>query len=114
MPNAICGKYAKTLGAYFKENIKTSNLVEQFDISGKVDTNNPIYKFYEKDIGKYLQNKYGAKQIMDDRGVMWWEVPIRKEQARLPVEAFAAIPFAGLNQDKEETPKFSLLEFLTK
>ena len=90
MPNAICGKYAKTLGAYFKENIKTSNLVEQFDISGKVDTNNPIYKFYEKDMGKYLQSKYRAKRIMDDRGVTWWEVLLKdKGFEKKPVEAFS-------------------------
>ena len=36
---------------------------ETFDISGKVDINNPIYKFYEKDLGKYLKSKYSAKEI---------------------------------------------------
>ena len=79
-------------------------LFSQFDISGKVDTNNPIYKFYEKDIGKYLQNKYGAKQIMDDRGVLWYEVPIKKEQSKLPVEAFGVLPLgvSGFLPKKKE------------
>ena len=63
---------------------------ETFDISGKVDTNNPIYKFYEKDLGKYLQ-KYGAKRIVDDKGVSWYELPITKEQGKAPVEAFGKV-----------------------
>ncbi len=61
---------------------------EQFDISGKVDTNNPIYKFYEKDLGKYLTSKYGAKQITDHQGVKWYEINIKPEWAKEPVEAF--------------------------
>jgi len=61
---------------------------ETFDISGKIDTSNPIYKFYEKEIGKYLKNKYGAKRIVDPQGVSWWEVSIKKEYAKAPVEAF--------------------------
>ena len=63
---------------------------EQFDISDKVDTSNPIYKFYEKDLGKYLQ-KYGAKRIVDDKGVSWYELPITKEQGKAPVEAFGKV-----------------------
>ena len=63
---------------------------EQFDISGKVDTSNPIYKFYEKDLGKYLQ-KYGAKRITDSKGVSWYELPITKEQGKAPVEAFGKV-----------------------
>jgi len=65
-------------------------LQESFDISGKVDTNNPIYKFYEKDVQKYL-NKFGGKRIVDDKGVSWIEIPITKEQGKAPVEAFGKI-----------------------
>ena len=75
---------------------------ESFDISGKVDTSNPIYRFYEKEVGKYLTNKYGAKRIKDPQGVEWLEVDVRKDQARLPVEAFgaAAIPaLTGFDND---------------
>ena len=67
-----------------------SDYQETFDISGKVDTNNPIYKFYEKDLGKYLQ-KYGAKRITDSKGVSWYELPITKEQGKAPVEAFGKV-----------------------
>lgn len=70
---------------------------ETFDISGKVDENNPIHKFYEKELGKYLKNKFGATRITDPQGVSWYEVNVPKEKAKLPVEAFAAVPaIAGL------------------
>ena len=83
MPN-ICTQHSETLGKYIKSQ------VESFDISGKVDTNNPIYKFYEKDVQKYL-NKFGGKRIVDDKGVSWVEIPITKEQGKAPVEAFGKI-----------------------
>lgn len=31
------------------------SVAEQFDISGKIDTQNPIYKFYENEMQKYLK-----------------------------------------------------------
>ena len=64
------------------------NFSEEFDISGKVDTNNPIYKFYEKEVGRYLKNKYNAQLITDPQGVKWWELDVKPEQADMPVEAF--------------------------
>lgn len=75
--------------------LRTSNLAETFDISGKVDTENPIYKFYEKEVGKYLKNKYGATRIKDPQGVEWYEVNITPEFKKLPIEAFGAgaLPF---------------------
>lgn len=77
---------------------------ETFDISGKVDTNNPIYRFYEKEVGKYLTNKYKAKRVTDKRGVTWWELPVTKEQGNMPIEAFGA--FAGFGQDEEGNFEF--------
>lgn len=76
--------------------------IEQFDISGKVDINNPIYKFYEKDLGKYLQNKYKAKLITDPQGVSWYELDVPKEAGKVPVEAFSVIPFIKPKEDKKE------------
>jgi hypothetical protein len=64
-----------------------SNFKETFDISGKVDTNNPIYKFYEKDLGRYLRSKYNATTITDSQGVTWNEVQIKPEY-KGPIEAF--------------------------
>lgn len=76
---------------------------EVFDISGKVDTNNPIYRFYEKEVGRYLTNKYGAKLITDPQGVKWMEVNIKPEMKRLPIEAFGILPFIPqIFKDKEE------------
>ncbi len=69
---------------------------ETFDISGRVDTNNPIYRFYEKDLGRYLKNKYDAKLVTDKQGVSWMEVPINKKMAKEPVEAFGKIGISPL------------------
>lgn len=99
---------ADTGGKLTKSDIEYINSlpeVETFDISGKVDTSNPIYKFYEKDIGKYLKNKYNAQLITDPQGVKWWEVNIGKDIAKQPVEAFGA--FAGVEQDEEGKMSFS-------
>lgn len=65
-----------------------TNRIEQFDISGKVDTNSPIYKFYEKDLGRYLKNKYNAKIVTDSQGVTWFEVALNPEMYTGKVEAF--------------------------
>ena len=90
-----------------KLNPQLKESIESFDISGKVDTNNPIYKFYEKDVQKYL-NKFGGKKIVDPQGVSWIEVSIKKEQGKLPIEAFgaAALPFAI--QDKNDPNEMSV------
>lgn len=68
------------------------NYSEEFDISGKIDTSNPIYKFYEKDLGRYLKNNYNAIPVTDDKGVTWMEVPIQKAYSDLPVPAFNEKP----------------------
>lgn len=71
---------------------------ESFDISGKVDTENPIYRFYEKEVARYLKNKYGATQITDDKGVTWNEVKITPDMAVEPIIAF---------RKKERNPIFN-------
>lgn len=85
----ICSQHAETLGKYLKENL--NSMSETFDISGKVDTNNPIYKFYEKEVGRYLSNKYKAKLVTDAQGVKWWEVDINPAMGKAPVEAFGIV-----------------------
>lgn len=72
-----------------------SKISEQLSAKDTIDANNPIYRFYEKEVGKYLTNKYGAKRITDPQGVQWWEVPIKKEMKRLPVEAFGVVGAIG-------------------
>jgi hypothetical protein len=97
-------KELKTPEQILKEAKTDDSLTESFDISGKVDTNNPIYKFYEKEVQKYL-NKFGGKKVVDDRGVSWVEVPITKGMAQAPVEAFGAI--GGVETDEEGKLSFS-------
>lgn len=65
---------------------------ENFSLKIEVDTSSPIYKFYEKDLGKYLKNNYGAKPVTDDKGVTWMEVPVDPTYADLPVPAFNEKP----------------------
>lgn len=74
--------------------LERENGLETFDISSNVDKNNPIYKFYEKEVGRYLKNKYNAKQVTDPQGVTWWEVDVPKSASKAPVEAFAIAPLA--------------------
>ena len=69
---------------------------ETFDISGSVDKENPIYRFYEKDIRKFLTNKYKAEPFTDDKGVTWWKVNVGPELKKLPIEAFAIAPVGAL------------------
>jgi len=88
----IEGKYLAGMNEY----------TEQFDISGKVDTNNPIYRFYDGDVKKYLK-RFNAKEITDENGVSWFEVPITKEMKDMPVGAFGYI--APSDRPKVELPK---------
>jgi len=78
----------------FEQN-ETNSFIEQFDISGKVDTKNPIYRFYEKDMQKYLTKNYGAKQVTDENGVTWVEMNVDPKKGKLPVEAFGLLLAAG-------------------
>lgn len=94
----ICDIHKNTLGKAIKD--FTDFSAETFDISGKVDTNNPIYKFYEKDLGRYLTSKYGAKTVVDKQGVKWYEVDVKKDWAKLPVEAFGVLPLIPQRKEK--------------
>ena len=63
---------------------------ETFDISGKVDTSNPIFKFYEGPVKKYLNRLgMGVKTITDPRGVTWNQVKVPSSAKKKAVEAFA-------------------------
>lgn len=72
------------------ENISESRK-ETFDISGKVDTDSPIYRFYEKEIGRFLKNQYGAKLVTDKQGVTWWQFGVPAGAAENPVPAFKEV-----------------------
>jgi len=69
-----------------RENLKRS---EEFDISGEIDTSNPIYKFYENTIYKYLKKtRPDLERITDDQGVEWFETKITELDKKTPVYAF--------------------------
>ena len=74
-------------------------LEETFDISGKIDTQHFVYKLNEEAIPREAR-KMGLEiqgKIKVDTGE-WWKILIPKERARLPVEAFGAIPFMPIPQ----------------
>lgn len=74
---------------------------EVFDVSGKVDTENPIYKFYEKEVSKYIV-KLGGKKIEDKQGVSWVELKITPEVAEAPIFAFSR-----MDEFKKKTVSFA-------
>lgn len=81
---------------------KIESMNETFDISTKVDTKNPIYKFYEDEMAKYLKNNYDAKLVKDKNGVTWYEVSVKPEMGTRPMDAFAmaGLPFAPVGYDQ--------------
>lgn len=91
---------------------ETAMKIEGMGYMPDLDKDNPIYKFYEKEMGKYLKSKYGAEQFVDENGVSWMKVRIKPEQAKAPVEAFVAPIVAGAGaaaaakkkNDKKKSP----------
>lgn len=69
-------------------NTYLAKLAEQLSAKDTVDKENPIYKFYEKEVGRYLQKNYGAQRMTDPQGVQWWEMNVKKSQGDTPVTAF--------------------------
>lgn len=69
---------------------------ETFDISGKVDRENPIYKFYDSKVAKFLKNKFNAKPITDDKGVTWLEVDPRAYQEQPVLAHGAKVPIGSI------------------
>lgn len=99
IPKDVYEKLEKNPDGTIKE-YEDTRAEETFDISGKVDTENPIYKFYEKEVGRYLKNKYGAVRITDPQGQSWWEVPVTEEHGKNPVEAYGI--GTGISEDDED------------
>lgn len=80
-------------------------LSEHLSAKDTVDTNNPIYKFYEKTVSKYL-NKFGGKVVTDKQGVSWVEVPVSKEMASKPITAFANASGAATGMEFDENGRY--------
>ena len=116
---AISEKMVNVLEAKFKKPFREikdiegneffRNAEETFDISGKIDTSNPIYRFYEKDVQRFLKRiAPNTKQVTDEQGVTWFEVDIDKTQAKAPVEAFGVA--AGVEVDEDGNVDFDPLK----
>lgn len=82
-----------------KDYVYKESDTESFDISGKIDQNNPIFRFYEKEVGRYLASKFAAKRITDDKGVSWYEIDIKPDMAKRPVGAFGEL---GANAERTQ------------
>ena len=80
---------------------------EAFDISGKIDTTNPIFRFYEKEVQKFLKRVHPEmKMITDPQGVTWFELDIKQQEAISPIEAFGTLLaplFPFTKQDDEQS-----------
>lgn len=83
---------------------------EEFNIGEGLDKENPIYKFYDREIAKYLKNKYGATRFTDENGVTWVQVDVKPQMAKAPVEAFGVA--AGVQTDEEGNVEFDPLSAL--
>jgi len=89
-------------GITLGEQISGMGFTETFDISGKVDTQNFVYKLNEDLIPKYLKKIYpDIQKITDPQGVKWWEIKIKPEYKKLPVEAFSIMPLIMLGEGEE-------------
>ncbi len=83
---------------------------ETFDISGKVDTSNPIFRFYEKEVQSFLKRiRPDMKRITDPQGVEWFETSLTTKDVKAPIEAFGAGLFPLLEK-KEERKKLKLFK----
>src|SRR5262249_32491215 len=61
---------------------------ETFDISGIIDTSNPIYRFYEHRIQRCLKRFRPIMQrVTDHQGVTWFQIPLCSSDATRPVSA---------------------------
>jgi len=86
----IKGKTTKEIMSMLDESIK-----ETFDISGKIDTSNPIFRFYEKQVQRFLKRiRSDMKRITDPQGIDWFQIKIKKEDAKKAIEAFGVLPLS--------------------
>ena len=82
------GNVEKVLNRVRKELGRIPNWGESFDISGKADKENPIFKFYEKEVGKFLKKiKPDMRRIKDAQGVEWWQIEIKPEDKNKVIAA---------------------------
>lgn len=83
----------------FADNVALTSYKESFNVNSGSD--DPIYKFYENTLSKYLKNNYHATTVTDKQGVTWNQVRVEKKYAKMPVEAFGVLPLGFIpSEDK--------------
>lgn len=76
-------------------------MTEDFDVSGRPDVNNPIYKYYESELYKYLRKiRPDLQRITDENGVEWFETEITAKDKTEPVVAFSRMHSAQKEQNE--------------
>ncbi len=75
---------------------RLDELSEQLSAKDTVDQSNPIYKYYEKELGKFLKNKYNAERVTDPQGQTWYQVNVPEAAAKAPVQAFGKAKIGAL------------------
>jgi hypothetical protein len=63
------------------------------------------FRFYEETLAKYIKNKYGARKIIDEQGVEWWEFDVPQVAAKDPIEAFGVLPPIPFAPEREVAPE---------
>jgi hypothetical protein len=96
---------SKEADQYIEDAIRRANdqYAETFDISGKVDTSNPIYRFYEHRVQRCLKRfRPTMQRVTDPQGVTWFEIPLEPSDATRPVAAFGAISSDRAKQSRQQ------------
>lgn len=80
-------EYNHALQKYIKEN---KHAIEEFSLASDVDSNNPIHKFYEGAVAKYVKKlDPNAQKVTDPQGATWLQMNIQPHHATQPINAFA-------------------------
>lgn len=110
IPKGSFIKFMEDQNLSYKEALEgaADSIGETFDISGKIDTNNPIYRFYEKEVARYLKRVApDTKLITDKQGVTWYQMEVPKAAKDRPIEAFAAAGAPVLLAPRKKESSFS-------
>ena len=77
---------------YMRQRIKDA--VEQYGVGSEeareAQGQYEVFRFYNKEVRKFLSNKFSGKEIVDPQGVKWIEVDVPKGLGKDPVQAFGA------------------------
>lgn len=97
--------------------LKDPSIVETYSgdlAEGELDIDDPIYRFYEKEIAKTLKRlRPDMKEIVDENGVSWREIEVKPEDAHRPIEAFDAMSNVVENAISNEEAEKIVRQYLS-